>query len=47
MELFNLASVWVGRIFIVVFRTWSISRLICGQNAIDSVAGPPFAFGVE
>ena len=47
MELFNLASVWVGRIVIVVFLTWSISRLICGQNAIDSVAGPPFALGVE
>ena len=47
IERFNVASIWVGRIFIVIFLICTISRLAYGGNAIDSLAGRLVALGVE
>ena len=47
VQLFKVASMCVGRIFIVVFLICSISRLVFRGDAIDSLAGRLFALGVE
>ncbi len=43
----DVASTWIGRVCIVVMMLFTICRLICGRDAIDTKAGRRFVLGVE